>query len=254
MMIGLEKTIKQYLVYKITCKISKKVYIGLTSKTIDQRFKEHIKDSKNGSNSKFHAAIRKHGSENFLFEILEENIESLEKAKEKEKYYISIFNSFYEGYNSTSGGDGTYIRTKEINEKRSSTLKELYKTGKIVSFFKDKDIHKKTIEKRESNGTNVRKTNNPMWDPEKVAKKVEKTSGENHYLVKRNKENYKFFIVSPDGNKSILEIEENLPNTLKKIGLSKSTFYKLLNTDKPCKSGPWKDYKFLKLEIENENN
>lgn len=57
-------------IYKITCLLTGKLYIGQTLRTIEKRWKRHIRDSKKGSDHKFHRAIRKYGEENFLVEEL----------------------------------------------------------------------------------------------------------------------------------------------------------------------------------------
>ena len=61
--------------------------------------------------TKFYRAIRKYGKENFYIEnILSLEAKTKEELKEflndKEKYFIKIFNSKNNGYNSTYGGDG----------------------------------------------------------------------------------------------------------------------------------------------------
>lgn len=101
-------------IYKITNKINNKIYIGLTSKTPEARWQQHIKTSRSPSskdyNELFKKAIRKYGPDNFIIETIDET-EDFEELKEKEKYYIKKYNSFAFaeggwGYNSTLSGDG----------------------------------------------------------------------------------------------------------------------------------------------------
>ena len=54
--------------------------------------------------SKFHRAIRKYGVENFNVETIE-NIR-VEELQERERYWITYYDSYNCGYNSTLGGDG----------------------------------------------------------------------------------------------------------------------------------------------------
>ena len=49
--------------------------------------------------------MRKYGLENFTFEVLEEC--ELGLLNDREEYYIELYNSYFHGYNSTFGGDGT---------------------------------------------------------------------------------------------------------------------------------------------------
>lgn len=99
-------------VYVITNKINHKKYVGITTKTIEERWKEHIRIAfSNSKDSKalFKKAIKKYGVENWLVEELEQ-CENIEQLKEREQYWIKILNSYAFdengwGYNSTRGGD-----------------------------------------------------------------------------------------------------------------------------------------------------
>ena len=93
------------LIYKCTSP-SGKSYIGLTTQGLKNRIQQHVYNSKKGSNLPFHQAIRKYGIENFNITILEDNIQD-KILPEKEKYYISLYDSYYNGYNCTLGGEGT---------------------------------------------------------------------------------------------------------------------------------------------------
>jgi len=54
--------------------------------------------------TKFYRAIRKYGENNFYIELLETT--TIDNLNEREKYWISYYNSYKNGYNSTLGGDG----------------------------------------------------------------------------------------------------------------------------------------------------
>lgn len=69
-------------IYKITNSINGKIYIGKTYKTIEQRFKEHFKDSKRYKNRPLYRAINKYGIESFKIEV----IEKTNTPEEREKY------------------------------------------------------------------------------------------------------------------------------------------------------------------------
>ena len=102
------------LIYKITNNINNKIYIGKTTNNLEYRWKEHIKDSKYNTNNKFYNAINKYGAENFTPSVIEDNIDN-ELLNDKECYYIELFDSFKNGYNSTLGGEGnTKINHKEV--------------------------------------------------------------------------------------------------------------------------------------------
>lgn len=104
-------------IYKITNQINGKVYIG-QSTNIKRRWRQHQKTAYDVNNKDYekplYRAIRKYGIENFIFEILEECLKK--ELNEKEKRYISLYNSFFNGYNLTLGGDasGTEINKTKI--------------------------------------------------------------------------------------------------------------------------------------------
>lgn len=100
---------KRYLVYKITCANNNKIYIGQTYNSIENRLNEHFSKARNGVDTKFYRAIRKHGEGNFYIEILEE-VSSQEELDDREFYWILHFDTVKKGYNSKNskgkcGGD-----------------------------------------------------------------------------------------------------------------------------------------------------
>jgi group I intron endonuclease len=113
------------IIYKITNSLTNKCYIGYTSKKVDTRWSQHRHRSfKKNLNCKFDNALRKYDVTNWIIEVLEENL-SVAESKEKEIYYIQLFDSYNNGYNSTLGGDGNngIIMSEESNKKRSCALK-----------------------------------------------------------------------------------------------------------------------------------
>jgi hypothetical protein len=116
--------------------------------------------------------------------------------------------------------------------------------------LKNKEVHKKTIKNRTQNGTNVYVTNNPMWDPEKVRKKVAKTSGKHHYLVKGIKYRY-----SNDDGKTWIDIEDELTvrDICEKHGWSVGTFNVILK-GKTISRGSMMNIKIERIYNENQKN
>lgn len=111
--------------YKITNLQNQKAYIGWTKKSVEKRWDTHKKAAlKESKNRKFYNAIKKYGTENWKVEILLE-VATVEEAKQKEKEFIRIYNTYNTGYNSTLGGDGVIglPQTEEANRKRSIALK-----------------------------------------------------------------------------------------------------------------------------------
>ena len=94
-------------IYKITNSINGKIYIGKTSSSIEERWKEHKRDSikENEKHRPLYRAMNKYGVENFSIEELEK-CDTDKIACEREKYWIEYYGSFKNGYNATKGGDG----------------------------------------------------------------------------------------------------------------------------------------------------
>lgn len=94
-------------IYSITNTINQKQYVGLTRQANPyDRWKQHLEDSKYRPSYPIHLAINKYGVDNFKFRLIEEC--SDDKVEEREIYYIAKFNTFYEGYNATLGGNIRY--------------------------------------------------------------------------------------------------------------------------------------------------
>lgn len=118
-------------IYKIINDINGKIYIGQTSQTIQERWKQHCKDKNRKTMEKrpLYAAMQKYGIEHFHIEQVEEC--SLEELNEKEKYWIQYYRSFKNGYNATLGGDGTVYTDYDL----------------VVATFKEIGFINKTAEK-----------------------------------------------------------------------------------------------------------
>ena len=90
-------------IYKITNLINQKSYIG-QSVDIERRWKDHRKRVQTGDNV-LYRAIRKYGIDNFSFEVIQEC--SPKELNELERYYVNLYDTYYNGYNSTLGGDSS---------------------------------------------------------------------------------------------------------------------------------------------------
>lgn len=236
---------KIFIVYKHTNKTTGLSYIGLTSQSISNRLNGHIQQSKRGCGWKFHEAIRTYGINDFESMVLCE-CNSLDEAKEKEKFYIEQFDSYRAGYNSNKGGWGGYDKTEEIIRKQSETLKKSYREKKISSPFSDPDIHKKTIESRSLNGTNIWITNNPMKNKEQAMSIAAKRSGVNHYTFGKH-----HYIVY-DSNEVKTEFTNCcLRQLLDFYSMPASTYHKYVNTNSSPSRGAFKRFRIYCENIEN---
>jgi hypothetical protein len=120
---------RTFCVYKHTCSLCEStngIYVGITCQEPEARWKTDGRGylaKRKISNSTFvyaqpkmAAAILKYTWESFTHEILEIGL-SYEEAKQKEIEYISFFNSYECGLNSTRGGDGLLVYLTEEDKR-----------------------------------------------------------------------------------------------------------------------------------------
>ena len=108
-----------------------KVYIGQTSRTLEQRKREHIRNAKKGVTYYVYNELRYYNMVD-TFELIEiDTADTKEELDEKEMRYIQIYNSMDREYgcNRTMGGDGFigYIHTEEDRKKISESRKKFHK-------------------------------------------------------------------------------------------------------------------------------
>ena len=148
-----------YFVYKLTCSVNQKVYIGV-SKDASNRLKQHRSDARKGINRMLYCAMRKHGIDTFSMEIIYGSRDKEHIFKEMEQFFIRLYesNTPAKGYNLTFGGEGgnTIISlTKEQRIIRGKKISDKL-TGRIKS-----ETHKHNISVSKKGKFEGNK--NPMW-------------------------------------------------------------------------------------------
>lgn len=102
-------------IYKITESSTGKVYIGQTSRTIDERLTQHVMHPAKGS--AIDEAIQKKGENAFVFEAIAPMKDpTTEQLWFQEYYFISKFKSWDEkyGFNQTKGNHGAEFKNFEV--------------------------------------------------------------------------------------------------------------------------------------------
>jgi group I intron endonuclease len=100
------------LVYLITNIVTGKFYVGQTRQNLPRRKGEHVYRSNLGERDhKLYRSMRKHGLENFTFEVLYE-CQPGDDLDTMERFFIASANSYNRGYNMTCGGDGVSAETR----------------------------------------------------------------------------------------------------------------------------------------------
>jgi len=130
-----------YSIYKITNTINNKVYIGFT-KNPNIRLNNHKTYSTRKKN-KFYNAICKYGWDCFVFEIIYQSLDGEHCLNNMESHFINEYNSYFDGYNSTLGGEGTLdvivSQQTKIKQSKSRDGRFLAKdcNGKIYTIKND---------------------------------------------------------------------------------------------------------------------
>lgn len=127
-------------IYQITNLVNGKYYIGQTSQSLTDRFKGHIRDSKNKRTRGcpvLHAAIRKYGEENFVVESLCLASDTKELNNLEKLWIVSLDSTNKDvGYNILFGGEGTrgFKWSKESRAKLSaSKIGNKANVGRVLS-------------------------------------------------------------------------------------------------------------------------
>lgn len=141
-------------IYLITNNITQKQYVGLTSNTVEFRWKKHIIAARCGSKTAIHAAIRKYGSDSFTVATLA-SASSFEELVLLEQHYIATFDTFVNGYNLTRGGEGSYGRVLSVEAKQRLRDQRLGKKSKLTDVGR---LNISVESKKRNSGTG-----NPMY-------------------------------------------------------------------------------------------
>lgn len=181
-----------YSIYKITNTKNQKVYIGQTSKSLEERFASHVRLAKRGEGFQLAQALRKYGVDSFIIEKID-SAETLPEALKLEAYYISdVYNSFEMGYNASIGGIGGDVSNydswkKAMVDYHSKKPREEYATRGMAGKTHDEEAIKKMSSKRQE-----------YWDSKDESERAEhgkKISGPANGMygkIPKNAKSYRF--------------------------------------------------------------
>ena len=119
-MLNKEKT---FLIYCITNTVNNKKYIGQTCVGLEKRWTQHCRDANKGSQTHFHAAIRKYHPDAFTRSVvgIYETKHQLNNAEEAVICAYGTHHPDY-GYNLTFGGEGVHLTD---DKKEESTKRQI---------------------------------------------------------------------------------------------------------------------------------
>jgi group I intron endonuclease len=117
-------------------KDNKPVYVGYTSRSVEDRWKQHMGKS-NKPKYPLQRAIKKHGVDSFTIETLYESEDEYHTLNYMEHHYIWLYRTYWEhgsgGYNMTMGGEGrtqTGLTEKERKAQQKALVKAWRESNK----------------------------------------------------------------------------------------------------------------------------
>lgn len=219
-----------FYIYRYTCEINGKIYIGKTNNPARRKI-EHLSSSIKGINY-FYNAIRKHGYNNFKFEILEQ-CSTEEMAYKLEEFYINFYNSNNRknGYNLTTGGEGLQNPSQETLQKMSINAK--LRVGNKNPFYGKK--HSKETKNKISAANSGNQTQLGKKHTEQTKRKIsDKNSGKRFSIATEFKPgqiptNAKISFEQAQEIRKKYENGEPSKNLQTEYNLSKSSINKIIN-------------------------
>lgn len=232
-----------YIVYKAISP-SNKLYIGITKNTLKERIYAHKTQAKKGRKTPFYDAMRKY-KDKLIWEIIE-IVNSLSKAEEKEKYYISLYNTIdrTKGYNLSPGGMAGSIMSEEGKKVWKEKMRKHYDDPEYIKMMseKKKESLNSDPNSSEKQSSHTKKYYENKDNYKKHIEHLKKLHLNEEYTIKRAKSmGGKPFICVETGERF-----EYLMQAAKKFGTTcKDSIYKVLK-------GKRKTYKKLHFKYIEE--
>lgn len=176
-------------VYKVTNMINNKIWIGKTV-NFEKRKKLHIRDLRSKREGFFYDDFRKHGENNFKWEILQ-YYNTRKELSDGEIYYISLFESTNKnkGYNVALGGDGCIIPNRKLSEERKKAIGDFHRGKKrpqhVIDIIRKANTGKKRTEEQKQK---LRDLYIGTTRTEEIKKKISdgQTGPKNHFYSKKH--------------------------------------------------------------------
>jgi group I intron endonuclease len=177
-------------VYKITCLINNKCYIGITIQNPPQkRWIQHLHyDRAHYRDKLLFRAFDKHGKQNFIFDVICQT-KNIDYLKELEVYFIEKYKSYvnrispdgFSGYNMTLGGDGVF------GLKFSPEAKDRCSKAQTLRHEKNPELFQNLIKKWQKAGRNKKTNEKRSLSLKKYFQKGHKTWSYGHNLSKKHR-------------------------------------------------------------------
>ena len=168
----------KHYVYLIENEVNHKLYVGMTSKTPEYRFRQHKSEAPK-SDIHLHRAMMKHGTEKFTV-IPYKEFENRQKALEGERQAIKFFNTFRgRGYNQAlggrDGGQGENHVASKIRDREVRKIRKRLANGESVGQIADEFNVCKALIRDYRAGRSRKAAGGPIMgedyeDPDKIKK------------------------------------------------------------------------------------
>lgn len=173
-------------IYRIKNKENNKIYIGQTTRSIEERWSGHCSSASKETNNLFHNAINKYGKDSFEVEELAK-ADNQQQLDELEKFYIQSNNSLHpNGYNLKTGGSNGVIYSDKSKNKMSQA-----KLGSNIPENTKQKISKSHKERWNSDDGTLSKhrshTSKKAWKDQRYREKISKARKE-YWSDESNKE------------------------------------------------------------------
>ena len=133
-------------VYLITNSVNGKQYVGQTVKSVEKRWKQHLRDVKRGTLPHLYSAMKKYGIDKFFVQELC-SVLTQEELNVAEVFYIIVLGTKSpNGYNLTEGGStGAAHKGHRHSEGTKKFLRERFTGSGNANFGKHKSEHTKKL-------------------------------------------------------------------------------------------------------------
>jgi group I intron endonuclease len=163
------------IIYKVTCTINGKIYIGQTIRSLQERQRQHLSDARGKSKDfPFYRAIRKYGEAAFTWEQID-TAATTDELDQKEIHWIDRSHSLLteQGYNCVPGGQNGHGIPQEIRDKIS-----LSRSGQKLSLESIEKI--KIANTGKTRSQEAKQHYVERWTKEERQKRREKYLGEDN--------------------------------------------------------------------------
>lgn len=124
------------IIYKITNQLNGEVYIGQTTKSLEERMIWHRNAFVSQVDTHLYNAMHKYGWDNFVAEVIDSSACTKEELDALERYYIKEYNSMVDGYNMTEGGESNPMNCRRSREKHDKIMRSNEVRTKISESMK----------------------------------------------------------------------------------------------------------------------